>query len=84
MHLYINGKQVGTRRSKFDQTRPGGRIPLGCVLGDPDNIDAALRNTAYFCGMIDGAWVYNRPLTERQIIATTTKMRSGRDVRPLT
>ena len=68
MSLYINGVRAATRESLHKQTAAGQNFLLGCIVGDLSNIDKALRNTAFYAGMIDSVRVYNRPLTDREII----------------
>jgi len=85
MHLYFNGRRVATKESLRQQTAPGQNFLLGCVVGDSENIDPALRNTAFFTGLIDGVSVYSRPLGELEIIErynqqATEKKRPAIDV----
>lgn len=68
IRFYVNGRETIAQPSQFSQTNPGKNFLMGCVIGDPTNIDEALRRTAYFAGMLDAVRVYNRPLSRQEIL----------------
>ena len=67
MRMYLNGQEVLTKKSKFKTVKHGNNFLIGCIIGDPTSDDRALRNTAFFPGLIDNVRVYNRVLSHKEI-----------------
>ena len=68
MRIYVNGIEMVSKKSKFDQIKHGKNFFMGCIIGDPGAGDINLRRTAFFPGLIDSVRVHNRVLSEREII----------------
>ena len=69
MRLYVNGKAEGFRKSQFKTVKSGKNFFMGCIVGDPTAADPAYHGTAHFDGMIDQVRVYNRVLSDKEIVS---------------
>ena len=67
MKLYLNGKLVGERKSKYPKVNAGRNLAIGCVLGNRAAQDPAYAPTAYFKGLIDEVRVYRRALSATEV-----------------
>ncbi len=68
MRMYVNGIEMCSKKSRFEQINHGKNFFIGCIVGDPGAGDINLRKTAFFPGLIDSVRVHNRVLSEREII----------------
>jgi len=68
MRLYLNGKAVGLRKSNFKSVNRGKDFLIGCLAFDPDTKDLSDPEIPHFNGLIDELKVYNRALTEKEIV----------------
>lgn len=68
MTVYINGMQAAAGPSKFKTINHGANFLIGCVIGNPVAKDLALRNTAFFPGLIDDVRLHRRALSPTEIL----------------
>jgi len=68
LRMYVNGEEVQTNPSKFKDVKHGKNFLIGCIVGDPSSGDEALRNTAFFPGLIDGVRVHHRALSSAEVL----------------
>ena len=68
LRFYINGLEVSSSKSKFSSVNPGGRFLLGFMSAHPNSVDPKTRGGDFFPGIIDSVKVYNRALSESEIL----------------
>lgn len=67
MKLYIDGKLVASRESKFPYIHKGTNLFIGCIAGDASAKDPAERQSGHFHGAIGRVRIYNQALSSEQI-----------------
>ena len=82
MWIYLNGVERRTKPSKFPSVEHGKNFLMGCVVGDPENMDVNLQKTAFFPGLIDDVRVYDRALSESEIIRCYNEEAAGKGNEP--
>ena len=68
LRFFINGIETQVTPSKFKTANHGHNFLMGCVFGDPASEDANLRRTSFFPGEIDAVRVYNRAISQREVL----------------
>ena len=66
--MYINGRESTSKKSKFDEIKHGKNFLMGCIVVNPTSADLALRDTAFFPGLIDSVRVHNRVLSQAEML----------------
>ncbi|NUQ62184.1 MAG: LamG domain-containing protein [Pirellulales bacterium] len=82
LRLFLNGRLVNSRASKFENIPVGGHFFIGCVVGDPAAADPAYSQTSYFNGILDDVRVYRRALSE-DVVAAHYRAVGGRTEVPI-
>ena len=82
MRCFVNGVEVASRRSRFEEVKHGGRFTIGCIFGDPAAADPNLQNTAFFPGLIDDVRLHNRALTAAEIAVCYNDEAAGKGCEP--
>jgi len=83
LRFYVNGIEVDSSPTRFDAVNPGNSFYIGCIFGDPTSPDAALRNTSFFPGLIDDVRVYDRALSQKEIIQVFNEEAAGKGLEPI-
>ena len=83
LRLFLNGRLVNSRDSKYQAINPGGHFFIGCVVGDPSASDPAYAQSSYFNGIIDDVKVYSRALAKEEIRMHHRSEISNRTVVPI-
>ena len=68
VRLYLNGRPVRSRKSGFNSVGKGKNLLIGCIVSDPAAQDPGDPRVPHFKGLIDEVRVYNRALTEKEIV----------------
>jgi hypothetical protein len=83
MRLFVNGKEVASKESLCSGVSRGGNFFVGCVADASETFNPESQQTAHFCGTIDDVMLYNRALTEQEIIFDFSREAKEKGVKPL-
>ena len=68
LRIHLNGIEAQNTESNFDKAAHGNNFLIGCVFGDPTSNDVNLQQTAFFPGHIDSVRLYNRALSQKEVL----------------
>ncbi|NPV47688.1 MAG: LamG domain-containing protein [Armatimonadetes bacterium] len=69
MAVYVNHQQVDRHASKSREIAHGGSFLMGLTRANPSATDPGYGPTSFWRGMLDNVRVYNRALTQAEVIA---------------
>lgn len=68
MTLYVNREKVGAKKSKASKVNHGRSFLMGVLMADPNATDPGYSGTSYWRGTLDDVRVYNRSLSEEEVL----------------
>ncbi len=83
MRIYLNGREVSAKDSKFDHVLSGGNFFIGCILREATASEEALRRTEHFAGFIDDVRVHARCLSPSDIVHYYNLGARGKKLEPI-
>ena len=82
LRLYRNGKAVASSKSQFKTIPQGGNFFMGCTVRNRALQNPADKQIPHFEGMLDEVRVYNRALSQREILADYNRDAAGKGREP--
>jgi len=83
LRFFVNGVEVNSAPSQYESVNHGNNFYIGCVFGDPASRDVALRNTSFFQGLVDDVRVYDRALSQQEIVQVFNEGAAEKGLEPI-